>query len=104
MKKVKTILSLFLCLLYFSSTVKAAPPSIIGTWYGLKDGSPVTVIFRNDQTMSIQATAFSSLSFTGKYKIDSSVNPIAVDLTIPGGMVCAAIVNFSNPGKMEFFG
>src|SRR3954447_16786698 len=104
MKKVKTILSLFLCLLYFSSTVKAAPPSIIGKWYGLKDGSPVTVVFRKDQTMSIQAEAFSSLSFTGKYKIDSGVSPIAVDLTTPSGMACAAIVNFSHPGEMDFFG
>ena len=99
----KIILFLFICLLYCSFTVKAAP-SIIGTWYGLKDGSPVTVVFRNDQTVSIQADAFSAMSFTGKYKIDSSVSPIAVDLTIPGGMVCAAIVNFSNSEEMEFFG
>src|SRR5436853_4282152 len=105
MKKVKIILSLFLSLLYCSFTVKAAPPSIIGTWYGLEDGSPVTVVFRNDQTMSIQAEAFSSLSFTCQYKIDSSVSPIAIDLTgIPAGMICTAIVNFLNPGKMEFFG
>src|SRR3954447_25272566 len=99
MKKVKTILSLFLCLLYFSFTVQAAPPSIIGKWYGLKDGSPVTVVFRNDQTMSLQAEAFSSLSFTGQYNIDSSVSPIAVDLTMPSGMACAAIINFTEDGE-----
>jgi endoglucanase len=104
MKNIKTVFSLFTCFLYFSFTVKAAPPSIIGKWYGLKDGSPVTVVFRNDQTMSIQTEAFSSLSFTCRYKIDSSVSPIAVDLIMPSGMVCAAIVNFSNGGEMEFFG
>src|SRR4051812_37988422 len=96
MKKAKIILPLFLYLLYCSATVKAiSPPSIIGKWYGFKDGGPVTVEFRNDQTMSIQTAAFSSLSFTCQYKIDSSVSPIAVDLIIPGGMACAAVVNFS---------
>src|SRR4051794_38493588 len=98
MKKAKIIFSLFLFLLYCSLTVQAASPSIIGTWYGLKDGSPVTVVFRSDQTMSVHADAFSGLSFTGRYKLDSSVNPIAVDLVMPSGMVCAAVVNFSNGG------
>ena len=105
MKKGKIIFSLFLCAFYFHLPVKAiSNPSIIGKWYGLKDGSPVTVVFRNDQTVSIQSDAFSSLSFTGRYKIDSNVSPIAVDLSIPSGMVCAAVVNFSNSGKMEIFG
>ncbi|MBK7098329.1 MAG: glycoside hydrolase family 5 protein [Sphingobacteriales bacterium] len=104
MKKAKIIFSLFLCVFYFSLTVKATPPSIIGKWYGLKDGSPVTVMFRNNQTMSIQADAFSGLTFTSHYKIDSSVSPIAVDLIMPGSMICTAILNFSDHGEMEFFG
>lgn len=104
MKNAKTIFSLFICLLYSSFILKAASPSIVGKWYGLKDGSPVTMVFRSDQTMSIQTDAFSSLSFTCRYKFDSSVSPAAVDLIgIPGGMVCSAVVNFSH-GKMEFFG
>src|SRR5438105_10060787 len=100
MKNTRLIFLLLLSVC-FSAIVKAfTPPSIIGKWYGLKDGSPVTVIFRNDQTMSIQAEAFSSLSFTCQYKIDSGVYPITVDLTgIPPGMVCAAIINFSNADK-----
>ncbi len=105
MKKSKIILSVFLSFLCWGLTIKAAPVSILGKWYGLKDGSPVTMEFRNDQTMSIHADAFSSLSFTCRYKIDSSVSPIAVDLIdIPPGMVCAAVINFSNSGNMEFFG
>src|SRR5204863_3530385 len=53
----------------------------------------------------IHADAFSSLSFTCHYKIDSSVHPITVDLTdIPGGMGCSAIVKFSGDSEMEFFG
>jgi endoglucanase len=104
MKKIKTILPLLLCLLLFGFTVQAAP-SIIGKWFGLKDGSPVIVDFRNDQTMSIQADAFSSLSFTCRYKIDSSVSPATIDLIdIPGGMVCSAIIRFSGNSDMEFFG
>lgn len=104
MKKAKIIFSLFLYLLYSSFTAQAAPHTIIGKWYGLKDGSPVTVVFKNDQTMSIHAEAFSSLSFTSRYKIDSTISPITVDLIMPGGMACAAIINFPNEGEMEFFG
>src|SRR5437763_15537290 len=83
MKKAKVIFSLFLCVFFFNATVKAiTPPSIVGKWYGLKDGSPITLVFRNDQTVTIHADAFSSLSFTCQYKIDSSVFPIAVYLTV----------------------
>lgn len=104
MKKIKAIFPLILCLLCFGFTLKAAP-SIIGKWHGFKDGSPVIVEFRNDQTMSIQADAFSSLSFTCRYKIDSSVSPATIDLTdIPGGMVCSAIIRFSEHSELEFFG
>src|SRR3954468_19892541 len=105
MKKARITLSLYICLLCCSFSAKAASPSIIGKWYGLKDGSPVIVVFRNDQTMSIQADAFSSLSFTCQYIVDSSVSPMAIDFTgIPPGMVCAAIINFSSSDKMELFG
>lgn len=103
MEKVKIIFSLLLSILFCSFT-KAASPPIIGKWYGFKDGSPVIVEFKKDQTMSIQAEAFSSLSFKCQYKIDSNVSPIAIDLTLPDGMVCSAIIQFSNIGKMEFFG
>ena len=96
MKKVKVIFLLFLCVFYCSATGKAiTPPSIIGKWYGFKDGSPITLVFRTDQTMSIKADAFSSLSFICQYKIDSSVSPITVDLIgIPSGMACSAAISF----------
>ena len=105
MKTVKILLTLFLCLLYCGCYAKQNPPSIVGKWYGMKDGSPVTLVFRNDQTMSIRSEAFSGLSFSCQYKVDSSSSPMAVDLTaIPGGMICAAIVQFSDSGTIEFFG
>jgi len=103
MQRVK--ITFILLFLYCAFSVNAAPPSIVAKWYGLKDGSPITMEFRNDHTASVKADAFSSLSFTCKYKIDSSVTPIAIDLTdIPPGMVCSAIINFSNSGEMQFFG
>ncbi|MGH2643919.1 MAG: glycoside hydrolase family 5 protein [Chitinophagaceae bacterium] len=104
MKKTKILLSILTLMLFSTFLARATAPSILGKWYGLKDGSPVTVVFNKDQTMSIQTDAFSSLSFTGSYKIDSTVHPVAVDVTIPGGMVCAAIINFSGDGRLEFFG
>jgi endoglucanase len=104
MKKIKIIPPILTYLLFSAFFASAVPSSIIGKWYGFKDGSPVIVVFRNDQTMSIQTDAFSSLSFTGSYKVDSSVNPTALDVTVPSGMVCAAIVNLSKSGQLEFFG
>lgn len=105
MKTLKILLTLFLCLLYCGCYAKGNPPSMVGKWYGVKDGSPVTLVFRNDQTMSIRSEAFSGLSFTCQYKVDSSSSPMAVDLAvIPGGMTCAAIVRFSDSGMIEFFG
>lgn len=105
MKTVKNLLTLLLCLFYCVCHAKAMPPSIIGKWYSMKDGSPVTVVFKNEQTMSIHSDAFSGLSFTCQYKVDSSSSPVALDLTaIPGGMICAAIVHFSDLGTIEFFG
>lgn len=83
----------------------AVPKTIIGKWYGLKDGSPITMEFRNDQTVSIKTDAFSSLSFTCKYKIDSSVNPVAIDLIdIPGGMICSGIIKLTDNDQIQFFG
>jgi endoglucanase len=105
MKPVRNLLALYLCLVYCGGSAKAMQPSIIGKWYGTRDGSPITVVFKSDQTMSIHTEAFSSLSFSCRYKVDSSDNPIAVDLSdIPGGMICAAIVRFSDPASMELSG
>jgi endoglucanase len=105
----KTAIRFFLPILltfFSSSLLNAAPfPAIIGKWYGLKYGGPVTIEFRNDQTMSIQTDAFSSLSFSCKYKIDSTVSPAAIDLIdIPGGMTCSAIFKLSGKNEMELFG
>jgi hypothetical protein len=95
MKSSICILTIVLCLFgtnVFAQTITA--PKIIGTWYGLKDGSPVTVVFRNDQTMSIHADAFSSLSFTCQYKIDSCIIPMDFYLAFPRGMSCDEIAYF----------
>ena len=64
----------------------------------------MTVEFKSDLTVIMQTDAFSSLSFTGRYKIDYTVNPAAVDITFPSGMVCAGVVNLTKPGQMEFYG
>lgn len=106
MSKIKIIFLFLICTIYCNLTVNAATtPSIVGKWYGQKDGSPVTLVFRNDQTMTIKTEAFSSLSFTCKYKIDYNAKPIAIDLIeIPGGMACSAIVNSSSDKELEFFG
>lgn len=105
MKKVRFILLTLLSILCFGCVTQSdKSSSILGEWYGLKDGSPVTVKFMDDQTMSIDAEAFSGLSFTGQYKINLDDEPIAIDLTLPSGMVCAAIINFSDAKEMEFYG
>jgi endoglucanase len=105
MKKIKIIFTSFVCMVCCAFTVKAASPSIIGKWYGLKDGSPVTVVFIDGQSMSIKDEAFSSLSFTCHYKIDLKASPVTIDLfDIPGGMVCSGIMKFSDQGTMELFG
>ena len=105
MKRIRFVLLAFLGVLCFScATHSDKSSSIKGEWYGLKDGSPIAVDFRDDQTMSIHAEAFSALSFTGQYKVDFDAKPIAIDLTYPSGMVCAAIVNISEAGEMEFYG
>jgi|WetSurSiteA1Bulk_404760.scaffolds.fasta_scaffold23047_2 endoglucanase len=106
MSNLKIIILILFCTIYCNLTVNASTnPSIIGKWCGLKDGSPVTLIFRNDQTMTIKTEAFSSLSFTCKYKVDYSLSPITIDLTdIPSGMACSAIVKFSSSKDLEFFG
>ena len=104
MKKVNPLSSFIFVLICWGFAVQAAPISLVGKWYGLKDGSPITLEFRNDQTMSIYAEAFSALSFTGQYKVDSAARPMKVDLDIPGGMTCSAIVSFSDKGEMELFG
>lgn len=102
--KYTKITFLFLLFVLVSSSAKAIAPTIVGKWYGLKDGSPITVFFNEDKTMSIYAEAYSSLSFNGSYKTDLSTNPIELDLTLPGGMICAAIVSFSGDSEMEFYG
>ena len=99
----KFILLAFLSVIYFSCATHS-DRSIIGEWYGLKDGSPVTVKFNDDQTMSMHAEAFSGLSFAGQYKINFDVDPIAIDLTLPSGMVCAGIISFTAAKEMEFYG
>jgi endoglucanase len=106
MSKIKIIFLFLICCIYCTLSINAAiTSSIVGKWYGLKDGSPVTLVFRNDKTMTIKTEAFSSLSFTCKYKIDYTANPIAVDLTdIPNGMACSAIVRFSNDKELDFLG
>ncbi|MBN1185190.1 MAG: glycoside hydrolase family 5 protein [Bacteroidales bacterium] len=105
MKEIRFFLLTLIGVLSFSCVTQSDKSySIIGEWYGLKDGSPITVDFRNNQTISIHAEAFSALSFTGQYKIDFGAKPIAIDITDPSGMVCAAIINISDAGEMEFYG
>lgn len=105
MKRVKSIGFVILALVFFVPIAKAKPsPQIIGRWYGF-NGSPVTVLFRENHLLTIKTEAFSSLSFTCHYKINYDVSPIELDLTdIPGGMVCLAVVKFSGEDKMEIFG
>lgn len=105
MKKVRFILLTLLSILCFGCVTQSdKSSSILGEWYGLKDGSPVTVEFKDDQTMSLDAEAFSGLSFTGRYKINLDVEPIAIDLILPSGMVCAAIISTSGVEEMELYG
>jgi endoglucanase len=105
MRKIRFILLALLSVLYSSCGKHSDKSSLIlGKWYGLKDGGRITVEFRNDQTMSIHSEAFSALTFTGQYQIDYDVEPITVDLILPDGIVCAAIMSISNDGTMEFYG
>lgn len=105
MKKLKIVFSLFVCLLISVLTVNAASNSIIGKWYGLKDGSPVTMTFIDNQSMSIKDDAFSSLSFACHYRIDLKTTPATIDLfDIPSGMVFSGIIKFSADGTLELFG
>jgi len=105
MKRVKNIGFAILAFVFFIPLAQAkTSPQVIGRWYGF-NGSPVTVLFRENHLITIKTEAFSSLSFTCHYKINYDVSPIELDLTdIPGGMGCLAIVKFSGEDKMEIFG
>lgn len=105
MKEIRFILFALLSVLCFScGTHSDKSSSILGEWYGLKDGSPVTVKFKADQTISIHAEAFSELCFTGQYEFDFNTEPISLDVILPSGMVCAAIINISDKEEMELYG
>ncbi len=85
---------------------------IVGTWNGKsQDGSPATMIFNEDGTVSIMMTAEGyNLSMAGKYTVDYTTDPIALDLRdidlSEFGMVlyCPAIVAFPDPNRMTFYG
>ncbi|MBR5657019.1 MAG: hypothetical protein IKW98_10135 [Prevotella sp.] len=47
-------------------------PAVRGEWYGLRDKSLVTVTFYENQTVDVKSEAFSSLSFSCKYKLDEN--------------------------------
>jgi hypothetical protein len=85
---------------------------IVGTWSGKgHDGSPATMIFREDGTVSIMMTVEGyNLSLVGKYTIDYTTEPVALDMRdidlSEFGMVlyCPAIVAFPDPQRMTLYG
>src|SRR5205823_2664338 len=85
-----------------------APHSILGKWYGMKEGSPMTVEFRQDGTAIFKVDADSNASYTCRYRVDERASPVALDLLgirpKSFNMQCAAVVVFYDRGELEIFG
>src|SRR5438477_9805606 len=75
------VLSLCGVLALLAPSSQAATPSLLGKWYGLQEGSPMTVEFRKDGTISVKVEANSNASFTCQYRADYGTTPVTVDLT-----------------------
>ena len=76
-------------------------PKVQGEWYGLRDKSLMVVTFDEDQ-VNVKSEAFSSLSFSGKYKLDKNTNPMLIDLTeCSNGMAGVGVLQLNNDGTME---
>src|SRR5947207_255327 len=73
-----------------------APHSIVGKWYGTKEGSPLTAEFRQDGTATFKVDADSNASYTCRYRVDERASPVALDLLgirpESFNMQCAAVV------------
>src|SRR5205823_1352762 len=55
-------------------------PSLLGKWYGMKEGSPMTAEFRPDGTVTFKVDANSNSSYTCRYRVDEKASPAALDL------------------------
>jgi endoglucanase len=78
--------------------------SVSGKWYGLYQRSLVTFSFNDDHTLDVKSESFSSLSFSCKYALNESSNPMEIDLTeSTNGMAGAGLVRINADKTMEFF-
>lgn len=75
---------------------------LTGEWYGLYDKAVVTVSFCKDSTLIFDNEAFSSMTFTSKYVLDESMNPMHLDiLNASNGMEGAGLVRKNADGSLD---
>lgn len=88
--------------LFMLANVGICPATnIIGTWYGLQYGSPMTVVI-NDSTMTFGNPAWSSMCFTTNYKIsDYRGDTFDIDLANVSGMGGKGIGQFKSPDNLK---
>ena len=96
----KVILVTAACLL--SWTGCTSQTTVQGEWYGLRDKSLVSMTLDKDQSFNVKSEAFSSLSFSGKYKLDKNASHLLIDLTeCSNGMAGSGVLRLNNDGTME---
>ncbi|MFC1607352.1 hypothetical protein ACFL47_05215 [Candidatus Latescibacterota bacterium] len=92
-----------------SSMGKGGTPDILGIWQGESQGADLTLEFRKDMTFTAVIAGNQDFTVNGKYTVDYTSKPIAVDLTdfdvteIPGGYFIA-ILEFTKTGGILWQG
>ncbi|MFC1551860.1 hypothetical protein ACFL6P_04765 [Candidatus Latescibacterota bacterium] len=84
--------------------------SIVGTWTATHDtGAKIVLVFKPDMSMEFNVLDYSEYSFTAKYTINFSKDPVAIDFidissSSVQGSALTGILKFTETGDLELFG